>query len=124
MTQVLRVKCHSMSPKQRRQIIAKQILYKTTQQIAKQCGVCKRTILRDIKTWKQEGGFEELLLDEFIQSYPTIKKAFPEKAFDRLCYLLGKTMTQRRELKEETSLNIQEKVLHLHMWKPEPSADA
>jgi len=61
-----------------------------------------------------EGGFEEFLLDEFFHSYPNIKEKFPEKAFDRLCYLLGKTMTRKAEIKTtfkgevktETNINI------------------
>ena len=95
------LKCRSMSPKQRRHVIKEHILTKTTPQIATLCGVSKRTIVRDIRKWKNEGGFEELLYDEFIRLYPTIKQTYPEKAFDRLCYLLGKTVTTRTEIKEE-----------------------
>jgi len=96
-----------MSPKQRRQIIRENIIQKTTKQIAVMCNVTKRTITRDILKWKQEGGFEEFLMDEFLKSYPHIKETFPEKAFDRLCYLLGKTITQKREVKQD--IDIQEK---------------
>jgi predicted transcriptional regulator len=93
-----------MSPKQRRQTIRENILHMTTEKIAVKCGVCKRTILRDIKAWKQEGGFTELLYDEFIKSYPTQKESFPEKTFDRLVYLLGKTFTVKRETKTQKTI--------------------
>lgn len=99
-----------MSPKQRRQIIRDNILHTTTRTIATKCHVCRRTILRDIKIWRREGGFEELLLDEFTKSYPMIKKDYPDVAFNRLCYLLGKTMAYKVEAKTE----IQKTVIERH----------
>ena len=99
-----------LSPKQRRQIIRESILEYSTQQIAEMCHVHKRTILRDIAEWKREGGFEEFLMDEFFRSYPKIKSEFPDKAFDRLCYLLARTMTQKREVKQEVTEDIHEQI--------------
>ena len=90
-----------MSPQQRR-IIIKENIFKTDYQgLAQLCGVTKRTIIRDINRWRQDGGFEESLMDEFVATYPNMKDEFPEKAFDRLCYLLGRTLTRKIEAKTE-----------------------
>jgi len=55
-------------------------------------------------------------MDEFFRSYPNIKEKFPDKAFDRLCYLLGKTLTRKIEK------DIHETKIHgiiVKMWKPD-----
>lgn len=100
-TATLRIKCHPKSPQQRRTVIRDNIFKTNYNGLATLCGVTKRTIIRDINKWRQDGGFEECLVDEFFRSYPNIKQEFPDKAFDRLCYLLGKTLTRKTEIKEE-----------------------
>ena len=99
--QTLRLKRHHTSPNQRRQIITENILLTNYEGLAKLCGVSKRTIIRDIKQWRREGGFEELLINEFLDIYPKLKNRFPKTTFDRLCYLLSKTIVQKAEIKEE-----------------------
>jgi len=98
----------ALSPEARREVIKEHIFTHTYPQIAKLCGCAKRTIRRDVKLWKQEGGFDELLMEEFFKSYPQVKVTNPDKAFDRLVYLLGKHVTQHVESKTEHSgtLNI------------------
>lgn len=86
-----------LSPQKRKELIRENILTHNYAKLASLCHCTKRTIKRDVQKWKQEGGFEQFLIDEFFHSYPNIKKEFPEKAFDRLCYLLGKTMTRKVE---------------------------
>jgi hypothetical protein len=61
------------------------------------CRCTKKTITRDVDAWRQEGGFTQFLLDEFYHTYPDIKKEYPEKAFDRLCYLLDKSLIRKVE---------------------------
>jgi len=90
-----------LPPKARRQVIRDNILTLTYEQLAEKCYCTKRTIVRDVNQWRDEGGFEECLFDEFVRLYPTIKNTFPERAFDRLCYLIGKTMTRKMEVKKE-----------------------
>ena len=100
-----------LSPKQalldrkaRKRIIREHILTSTYHQLATMCGVTKRTIIRDVDRWRTEGGFEQFLIDEFFASYPNIKEDFPEKAFDRLCYLLGKHITRKVEKHEQIDI--------------------
>lgn len=93
-----------LSPQQRRETIRENILTHNYQQLATLCHCTRRTIKRDVHAWRQEGGFEQFLMDEFFRSYPDIKEEFPEKAFDRLCYLLGKTLTRRIEKHEEIDI--------------------
>lgn len=90
-----------LSPQQRRETIRDNILNLSEDKIAILCHCTTRTIKRDVRKWRQEGGFEQFLLDEFFRSYPKIKQKFPDKAFDRLCYLLGKTMVHKVEAKTE-----------------------
>ena len=101
----------AVSPQRRREIIRENILSHNYTELAKLCHCTKRTIKRDVHTWREEGGFEEFLLDEFFRSYPDIKEKFPEKAFDRLCYLLGRTLTRKAELK--TTEEIRELKIHI-----------
>lgn len=104
-----------LSPPQRRQVIRDNILDLSEEKIAVLCHCTTRTIKRDIRKWRNEGGFEEFLMDEFFRSYPNIKQQFPDKAFDRLCYLLGKTLTR----KIEKTVDVQEKIgIIVKMWKP------
>ena len=116
----LKLKRHSTSSNQRRQVIRDNILSVSYEQIAQLCGVSKRTIIRDVNQWRLEGGFEQCLLDEFCRSYPTIKQAYPEHAFDRLCYLLGKTITQRLEATSTHTERLEERRIIIQMWKPIP----
>ena len=116
----MRLKCQSMSVNQRRNVIRTNILKLTYTEIAKECGVTERTINRDIKTWRQEGGFEELLYDEFMKSYPDQKESSPEKTFDRLCFLLGKTFTQRKEVYKDVNITQTEEVnINVNNFTPE-----
>lgn len=105
-----------LSPPKRREVIKENILKLDYAELAGLCNCTKRTIKRDVQKWRAEGGFEEFLVDEFLSFYPTMKVSFPEKAFDRLCYLLGKTMT--RKLEAHTEHVETKRLLHLHMWMP------
>ena len=111
-----------MSPKclpfeARKQVIRENILSLTYEELAKQCYCTKRTIVRTVNKWREDGGFEQFLLDEFFRSYPNMKEKFPDKAFDRLCYLLGKTMTRKAEIQERLDVTTRQFVIH--MWKPD-----
>ena len=116
MSQALRLKCHPKSPQQRRLVIRENIFKTNYNGLAQLCGVTKRTIIRDINQWRQDGGFEECLVDEFVTSYPNIKKVFPEKAFDRLCYLLGRTLT--RKIESQETIDVTTRHIIVKMWKP------
>jgi len=108
-----------LPPKARRQVIRDNILGDTFEVLATKCYCTKRTIIRDVNQWRQEGGFEQFLMDEFFRSYPNIKQEFPDKAFDRLCYLLGKTLTR----KIEKTVDVEQKIgIIVKMWKPEDDA--
>lgn len=74
-------------------------LHRTVEQIAAVCGVNEKTIRRDIKEWKQGGGFEEWLLEEFYSLHGSVKLN-EEKvglAYSTIAQLLGKTLTQKSE---------------------------
>jgi len=119
-----------MSPKclpekQRRQIIRDNILSHSYEKLAQLCSCSKRTIIRTINKWRLEGGYEDVLWDEFARSYPIVKEHDPGRAFDRLIFLLGKTFTHRVEA--YTMQEIHDIKLHIvkvdrELIKNEPSA--
>lgn len=91
-----------MSPKclpekARRKTIQDNILMHTYEELAKLCHCTKRTIIRDINKWKQDGGFDEFLLREFMHLYSKERLTNPAKALDRVVMLLTKGM-QRVEV--------------------------
>ena len=95
-----------MSPKclpveARREVIRDHILHSNYEELAIKCGCAKRTIIRTINDWREEGGFNELLFDEFVDVYPIVKNENPDKALDKIVYLLGKGITRKAEIKSE-----------------------
>ena len=89
----------------RRQIIRDNILHCTYDQLATLCHCTTQTIYRTVSIWRKEGGFEDLLFDEFAEVYPIVKKENPDKALDKVVYLMGKGITRRTELKAEQTIN-------------------
>jgi len=85
----------------RRQVIRDNILHCNYEQLAEKCTCTKMTIVRTVNDWREEGGFEELLFNEFMEVYPIVKGENPDKALDKIVYLLGKGITHRTELKAE-----------------------
>jgi hypothetical protein len=73
------------------------VLTNNYDQLASLCHCTKRTIIRTVGKMRSEGKYEEALWTEFSQLYPKIKADYPDKAFDRLCYLLGRTMVRKLE---------------------------
>ena len=88
----------------RRQVIRENILSKTYEEIAEICYCSKRTIIRTINEWRTEGGFEQLLFDEFFKLYPRVAKEYPDKALDKLVMLIGKGMVRRAEILTDTTI--------------------
>lgn len=86
-------------------------------QIAEVCGVkSSQTIDRDMKAWIESGLFETWLITEFVELHNHMRTADPAKAYDNICRIVSRMVTQKREINEEiTHTN---KVLHLHMWRP------
>ena len=88
----------------RRQVIQDNILQKNYDELASICYCSKRTIIRTVNDWRQEGGFEQLLFDEFFKLYPKVAKVYPDKALDKLVFLIGKGITRRAEIRTEQSI--------------------
>jgi len=89
--------------------IAQNILFKTQEEIAKDCGVDRKTIQRDIEKWKQKGGFSRFLIKEFFELYGKERHINPSKALDRIMWMLARygafdTITKARRNKSVTTL--------------------
>ena len=65
--------------------------------IANICGVRQETISRDIRQWKQDGGFDEWLQEEFFKLHNEVKDGEPGKAYQVISRLLEKTFTRKVE---------------------------
>lgn len=76
------------SRKQRLPIIMKHITTCKYDEIAKLCGVTEKTIQRDIKRWKKNGGFSDFILKEFFELYGVLKRTNNKYVFDRICDLI------------------------------------
>lgn len=70
------------------------------------------TIVRTVNKWRDEGGFEELLFNEFTEVYPIVKAENPDKALDKVVYLLARNITRKAEIKTDTTLNEKMEVTH------------
>jgi len=96
----------------RRQVIKDNILHCNYEQLATLCGCTKMTIVRTVNKWRDEGGFEELLFNEFTEVYPIVKAENPDKALDKVVYLLARNITRKAEIKTDTTLNEKMEVTH------------
>jgi DNA-binding XRE family transcriptional regulator len=72
----------------RLQTIEKNILFMTQEDLAKECGVDRRTIERDIEKWRKKGGFKRFLVKEFFELYGQEKRVNPSLALNRIMSLL------------------------------------
>jgi hypothetical protein len=74
---------------------------KTLQEIAEECGVGIATIHRDLKAWRDSGGFELWLTEEFYRLHGQVKGTDPTTAYREISNLLGRTITQRQKVEGE-----------------------
>jgi len=72
-------------------------LGKSYEEIAAVCGVTCRTINRDIREWKKQGGFEDWLLDEFFRLHGEVAEGDWQTRYKVVSRLLEKTLKQRVE---------------------------
>jgi DNA-binding XRE family transcriptional regulator len=86
----------------RLQTIEKNILFMTQEEIAKECGVDRRTIERDIEKWRTKGGFKRFLVKEFFELYSKEKLVNPSLALNRIMTLLLKEETKQDETDGKT----------------------
>jgi hypothetical protein len=83
-----------LNQKTRLEIIENELLFKTLEEIAEECKVTRRTIDRDIRKWKDRGGFDRFLEQEFFQLYGIEKRVNPSRALDRIITLMIRRMTE------------------------------
>lgn len=70
---------------------------KTHEQIAADCGVKRRTVDRDLRAWRESGGFEKWLHAEFMRLHGEVRDEKTERAYQTIARLLERTMRQRIE---------------------------
>ena len=80
-------------------------------QIAEAVGVKnRRTIERDIKAWREIGGFEDFFAKEFLKLHGKIRKSDPVEAYRQITKLVARTVTRKIEaqLKQQIQATIME----------------
>ena len=94
-------------------------------QIVKAVGVKnRRTIERDIKAWRETGGFEDFLTKEFFKLHGKIKESDPVETYRQITKLLAKTLIKKIEgqLKQQIQLtNVTPTVMP---WEEHPEMKA
>ena len=104
-----------LKPKQRQGIIEEGLrLGLTQQQIADRCGVSRQTITRQIRRWRESGGFEEWLFDTWMRLFGRIEEEDVKLAFNNVTRLLEKFMRRRIDL----DVNAPRPII-LKTWRPE-----
>lgn len=81
-------------------------LGKSYEEIATVCGVTRWTIIRDIKEWKEKGGFEDWLLDEFFRLHGEEAEGDWKTRYKVVSRLLEKTLKQKIEADVEGAITI------------------
>ena len=96
-----------LSQSKRMEIIKQELPKGTTQEeIARLCGVTRRTVARDIQKWKADGGFEKWLQVEFFKLHNEIKEGEPSQAYRVVARLLERTLTRKVEANLKGSTNL------------------
>lgn len=73
----------------------------TQEEIAHECGVCRKTINRDIQAWNLSGGYEDWTRRMFKEQYDELRAANPELTFKEISKHAQRSMTQRTEARVE-----------------------
>jgi len=85
-----------LPPTKRLEIIKRELPKGTSQdRIAEFCGVTTRTIRRDIRRWRETGGFEEWLQEEFFRLHNSVRDEEEVIAYKTIARLLERTLTQK-----------------------------
>lgn len=91
--------------KARMQIVEKNIIFMTQEELAKECGVDRRTIERDIEKWRKKGGFKRFLVKEFFELYGKEKLQNPSLALNRIMTLLLREESKPQDENNGVSLS-------------------
>lgn len=96
-----------LPPSKRLEVIQKELPKGTThEEIARLCGVTRRTIERDIAEWRAEGGFERWLQDEFFRLHDKVRSDDEKTAYKVIARLLERTLKQKVEAQVEAGVTI------------------
>ena len=92
----------------------------TQGQIAKKLGVHRNTIVKDLRLWRESGGFEDWLYAEFMRLHGAVKSDGEESAYRVVSRLLERTMAQRVKAEVEAR---GERTVVVKMWRPSDAGD-
>ena len=105
------------NPETRKQYILNYIAQLTQQEIARDMGVSRMQISRDIKAMKDSGEWDEWLENELIRLH--LSEDIDEiTKYREIAKLYARTLTHRSEIETKNDLNITFKV-----WRPNVDED-
>lgn len=84
----------------------------TQDRIADECRCSRSTIYRQIREWRESGGFEGWLLDSWLELYAKLKAERPDIVFQNVTTLLSKYITRRMKVEGSTTIVVKH-------WGPE-----
>ena len=73
-----------------------------------------------MEEFTQNGDFENWIRQDWLALRERIIESNPELVFKEETHLLGRMVTQKREL----GVTSTERIIHLHVWKPEEPESA
>lgn len=86
---------------------------KNYEQIAHDCGLkSPKTIQRDLERWRDRGGLESFLQNEWLRMHGKVKQLDPIEAHRQLTRLLGRTLTQK------VKAEVEHGEIVVKMWQP------
>jgi len=66
-------------------------------ELAKKCRCSYSTIYNDMRKWREQGGFEEYLYEEFHRLHVVVSNEAPDVAYKVIASLLSKTIAKKVE---------------------------
>jgi DNA-binding Lrp family transcriptional regulator len=70
------------------------LIFQTQEEMAKELGISRKTINRDLERWRNRGGLKRFLLKEFFELYGKEKIRDTSKALDRIVTLLTREIVK------------------------------
>lgn len=91
------------------------------EQIGQKLGVTDKTIDRDLDAFLKSGEFETWLKAEWVHLHTIVVHEDPTEAYRNLTKLVSHMLTRKLEAHSEHVET--QRILHLHLWKPEAVAE-
>jgi len=90
---------------------------KTHEQIAAIIGVTRATVERDLRAWRETGGFEEWVDEEFFRLHSKVRTEDEKLAYKTIARFKERILARKQEIEAKGDLTF-----ILKSWRPERDA--